>query len=199
MKRYSFLQVKFPEREIFLRLGGHLSRTVLSAEDKRRYLLAAMRAFEVCHPQGVWEIFPVAEVTENRIVLADGAEIYSGDFARRCDGITHLWAGAVTLGKAITGLRDQAENISDGAVYDAVGSECADAAMDCLQELARNELLRQAMDLAPRRYSPGYGDMALEVQKFFFARLPLAEMGMSLDETFFMTPEKSVTAFAAVK
>jgi cobalamin-dependent methionine synthase I len=199
MKYFPALSVKFPEREIFLRLGGHLSKTVLSADDRYRFQRAALRALEVCHPQGGWEIFPVDKVTDQAVILSDGSVIKGGDFARRCAGITHLWAGAVTLGKAVTLLRDEAANISDAAVYDAVASECADEAMDLLHEFARQELMRQAMTLELRRYSPGYGDMALDIQAFFFEKLNLAAWGMSLSETYYMIPEKSVTAFAGVR
>ncbi len=199
MRCFPALSIKFPEREIFLRLGGHLSKTVLSPDDRYRFQRAAFRAFEVCHPRGCWEIFPVDEVTDNAVILSEGRVINSGDFARRCAGITHLWAGAVTLGEAVTELRDEAANVSDAAVYDAVASECADEAMDLLHELARQELMRQSLALELRRYSPGYGDMALDIQAFFFEKLDLASLGMSLSEIYYMTPEKSVTAFAGVR
>jgi cobalamin-dependent methionine synthase I len=50
-----------------------------------------------------------------------------------------------------------------------------------------------------KRYSPGYGDMPLEMQKIFFSQLHLEELKMVLNDNFYMIPEKSVTAFAAVR
>ena len=193
------LNVPFPGKEIFLRLGGHLTRTRISQEDKCRFHSLALRAFEVSHPRGRWQIFPVEKVSETGIILKNGIWIPGRDFAARCSGISALWCGAVTLGHEIVALRDEAEKVSGSAVYDAAGSEIADGAMDMLQKLAAGQLLRQGMILDPRRYSPGYGDMPLDVQKTVFAVLQLEQLEMKLNESFCMEPEKSVTAFAGVK
>ena len=180
MITYSSLNIQFPEREIFLRLGGHLTKTVLSAEELIRFRSLGCKAFEVCRPQGRWDICKVNSVTENCITLDDGFQIRSRDFASRCCGINYLWFGAVTLGNAVTNLRDNSEKVSESAVFDAVGAECADAAMDALHSLARQALQRQGLTLAPRRFSPGYGDMDLEIQQFFFERLDLSELDIVL-------------------
>ena len=48
------------------------------------------------------------------------------------------------------------------------------------------------------RYSPGYGDVPLEVQKDFFRLLPCTRIGLTLMDTLIMAPEKSVTAFVGI-
>ena len=197
--KHPSLNVAFPERRIFLRLGGNLSRTDCPEPERRKYTAVALKAFGLCRPAGRWMVLPVKRVDPGGIVLADGTEIPGGEFAGRCGGITHLWMGAVTAGKTLSDARDALPLVSEQAVYDAVGAECADCAMDTLQELSRQTMLRQALCLAERRFSPGYGDMPLTLQKFFFDRLKLEELGMSLGTNMFMTPEKSVTAFAGVK
>ena len=199
MNHYSRLQINFPEKAIFWRLGGNSARTVLDAESHRRFKKIALTAFEACEPKGRWEIFPVKEVTADGIYLSSGSFIAGGNFAAKCRGINALWCGAVTVGSRVTALRDEQTMVSAGAIYDAVAAECADEAADVLQELARQELLRRGMLLDERRYSPGYGDMPLEVQKFFFSTLNLAELAMVLSENLYIIPEKSVTAFAGVK
>ena len=70
--------------------------------------------------------------------------------------------------------------------------------MDALCTLARAELRRQGLSLSPGRYSPGYGDMPLELQKLFYSNLKMAEMKLSLTAENFFKPEKTVTAFAFV-
>lgn len=199
MNDYPRLNVALPEKEIFLRLGGHLTVTRLSEAEKIRFKSLSFKAFERCCPRGRWEIFEVENVNEYGILLQDGFTVKSRDFAARNPGITHLWCGAVTVGKDVVDLRDNTAKVSESAVFDAVGAECADRAMDVLQELAGQYLRRQGLILSPRRYSPGYGDMALEIQQFFFERLHLNELDMSLSEAFYMIPEKSVTAFAGIK
>ncbi|MBQ9787581.1 MAG: hypothetical protein IJW33_05380 [Lentisphaeria bacterium] len=193
------IPVTFPEKEIFLRLEGNLSKTRLLPEEKSSFLLTAKKAFSLCHPAGRWGILPVNEISETGISLADGSFIPGGDFARRCEKITHLWFGAVTIGNILADRAKKLESVSMQAIYDAVGSETADAAMESLVILAKSALLHRNLVPDPRRWSPGYGDMSLETQKFFFSALKLAELDMVLSDNFYMTPEKSVTAFAGVR
>jgi cobalamin-dependent methionine synthase I len=92
----------------------------------------------------------------------------------------------------------QTGHTAEAVIADAVGGECADAAMDFLQKQASAELARQGMRMAEFRFSPGYGDWTLEAQKFFFEILPMEEMGIRLHESMLMIPEKSVTATAGI-
>ena len=199
MFEYRTLPIIFPEKEIFLRLGGHLTKTQLLPEEKCRFLRSARAAFELCRPAGRWEIFPVGSVDPQGVTLQDGTLIPGGDFAARCQGITHLWCAAVTVGSEVTDARDHISDVTTKAIYDAAASESADAAMDAIFTLSRTSLRRQAMGLDKNRYSPGYGDMPLPVQKFFFSALKLEELDLTLNENFYLIPEKSVTAFAGIK
>lgn len=50
------------------------------------------------------------------------------------------------------------------------------------------------------RFSPGYGDLPLSVQKPVFELLkPESKLGVYLNEEFIMSPSKSVTAFVALR
>lgn len=193
----SRIAVPFPEREVFLRLGGRTTRTAMTDAEAREYRKVALEAFEMCELRGRWAVFP-ARAEETGVRLDDGTLIPGTQFARRSAGIRAVWCGAVTAGAKITAARDAGGPVARSAVYDAVGGECADAGMAFMQRQAATQLRSGALGLRESRYSPGYGDMPLEVQKFFFARLKLEELGMKLDEHCFMLPEKSVTAFAGV-
>ena len=47
------------------------------------------------------------------------------------------------------------------------------------------------------RFSPGYGDLPLAMQREIFAALPLEKaLGLTLGENLLMTPTKTVTAIA---
>ena len=192
------LNITFPEKEIFLRLGGHLTKTGLSAIERQKFITAGHQAFSLCRPAGIWEIFPVETITEQGIFLQDGSFIEGGVFAARNPRISHLWCAAVTVGSEVTSRRDQMQNISEAAIFDAVAAESADSAMDLLQQMAAKELLRQALFLNKQRFSPGYADMPLSVQQFVAEKKLLPAIGVGLNENFYRTPEKSVTAFAGV-
>ena len=193
------IPVTFPEKEIFLRLNGNLTRTELSTKEKILYLGKAKAAFELCLPAGRWDYFPVKSVSPDGIMLADNRIITGKDFAAGCTGITHLWCGAVTVGRNVTDAEKQISSVFTQAIYDAAASETADAAMDLLTQIARRSLLRMGLNMDERRYSPGYGDMPLSMQKFFFDSLQLETLDMSFNEIFYMLPEKSVTAFAGIR
>lgn len=198
MTAYQILNIPFPEKEIFLRLGGHLTKTELTADERCRFLTAARKAYNACRPCGRWEVFEVKKVASDGIELIDGEVIPGGDFASRVHGITHLWCGAITVGKEVSALLETTPSVSEKAIYDAAASETADETMDALHRLAQHQLQKQNMMINQRRYSPGYGDMPLAVQEFFFSRLRLSELGMTLNEIFYISPEKSVTAFAGI-
>ena len=156
------------------------------------------RAFELCLPQGRWMMLKINSASADGVDTEKGVLPLGKVFMQKWNNAAFLWCGAVTIGNALTAARDNLERVSESAVYDAVGSECADAAMDVLFSIARAELLRQGMVLDEHRYSPGYGDMPLSLQTFFYQKLNMAEMGITLTGNCFLLPEKSVTAFAFI-
>ena len=55
------------------------------------------------------------------------------------------------------------------------------------------------MDIKPR-FSPGYGDVPLEIQKDIVMLLDCAKrIGVSLNDSLLMSPSKSVTAFIGLQ
>ena len=69
-------------------------------------------------------------------------------------------------------------------------------------DLLQEELLAQEArenNLFRPRYSPGFGDVTLEVQKIFFELLECQKnLALTLNDSLIMSPEKSVTAFIGV-
>lgn len=192
------IPVTFPEKEIFLRLEGNIYKTELDEAEKLRFLRTAQKAHTLCRPRGRWDILAVEAVTGKGIMLENGIFIEGGNFAAKCDGADYLWLGAVTAGNA-AGTESVCSDLFSAAIFDAAASETADAAMDFLVKISAKTLLLQKLSIDERRYSPGYGDMPLAMQKVFFSRLHLEELDMVLNDNFYMIPEKSVTAFAAVR
>ena len=194
----SSLNIVYPEKNIFFRLGGNVFKTAISPEEKAAYSITARSAFSLCFPRGVWRVVKISSFTADGILLEDGSLLTGKKFASLVSGRNALWFGAVTVGAEVVSKRDALPDVSDRAVYDAVASESADAAMDMLFALAGADLKRRGAILESRRYSPGYGDMSLENQKLFFQLLDMQKIGINLTEHCYMTPEKSVTAVAGV-
>lgn len=198
MRIFDHLALDFPEKEIFFRLGGHCVKTALDDQSKHHFMQISRRAFELCLPQGRWMMLKINSASADGVDTEKGVLPLGKVFMQKWNNAAFLWCGAVTIGNALTAARDNLERVSESAVYDAVGSECADRAMDNLFSLSSSELLRQALVLSPHRFSPGYGDMPLELQKFLFHTLDMEQMGVVLNEHNYLIPEKSVTAFAFI-
>ena len=190
-----------PENAIMARLGYSRWRTVLQEEEKQQMTSAITGFFRLCRPCGCWTAIPVTAQDSTGIELANGYRIASTAVSARYPGAAWMWFGTATIGRELPEKSAAAMKngrSADAVIADAVGGECADAAMDFLQKHAAAELARKGMYLADLRFSPGYGDWTLDAQKFFFEILPLEEMGVRLHESMLMIPEKSVTATAGI-
>ena len=80
----------------------------------------------------------------------------------------------------------------------ALGSERIEAFCD---ELCRDisKLEGKVGNTIRPRYSPGYGDLPLEIQREVFSALDCTKnIGISLSDSLFMTPTKSVTAIIGI-
>ena len=80
-------------------------------------------------------------------------------------------------------------------IYQALGSERVEALCDAFCEDMLAELKKE---LRPR-FSPGYGDLSINLQKQIFACLTPQKIGVELSDNCFMTPSKSVTAIIGIK
>ena len=80
----------------------------------------------------------------------------------------------------------------------SLGNERIEALCDAFNEDMRKKKLLQGFKLRPR-FSPGYGDLPIEYQKTVFDLLSPSRIGITLNDSYFMTPSKSVTAIIGVE
>ncbi len=100
---------------------------------------------------------------------------------------------AATLGAEFDRLIAKYSRVSPSAalVMQAIGAERIEALCDefCRYISEKNQLC------AHNRFSPGYGDLALDTQKEIFALLDCERrIGLTLNDSLIMSPSKSVTA-----
>lgn len=193
------LAVTLPEAAVWSRLGRNRFLSHIDPAMEVKLKLAMLRAEAMCRPCGRWCLLPVTCEAEAVIRLGGDWQIVSPAFAEFAAGADFLWLGAVTVGDKVSGLVNAVpDDLASSVVYDAVGSECADQALENLQLLASQTLRRYDLELSCRRFSIGYGAVELKHQQRVFDWLKLEDLGMSLTGSFIMQPEKSVTAFARV-
>lgn len=108
---------------------------------------------------------------------------------------------AATVGHDIDRLiaRNQRMNMTKTLFLQAFGAERVEALCDTFCADIKKEVINEGLSLTPR-FSPGYGDLPLDVQKDFFNLLDCnRKIGVSLNESLLMSPSKSVTAIFGLK
>ncbi len=195
------LGLVLPEDAILSRLGRNRYLSVMEQELSVKLHLAMQKAFALSHARGRWKLLSITARSNDETVLNEVWKIKSRKFAEFVQSADYLYLSAVTIGKELPQAVEQAQsvgNMFEAAVFDAVGSECADLAIGLLQKIAAAELLRSGFVLSKQRFSVGYGGVELFHQQEIFKELELGKLDMSLTRSFIMQPEKSVTAFASV-
>lgn len=199
---FQSIPLQMPHRMILVRLGHSQVRTQVSPA-QRDALEATMNAgFALCEPQGCWRRLGIAEHRDEAVVLEDGITIDSASLARLLRDSVAVAIMATTMGPDIVEATSKAVSRGDGVTavtYDAVGGQTADAAMNWVNDLIRQQISRQGEHLTKHRFSPGYGDLHLEVQRSIYRWLQLDHLGLSLTSSCMLTPEKSVTAIAGIE
>lgn len=124
----------------------------------------------------------------------------SKDLATNLSGCQEAVIFAATIG-LYTDMQIKREAILSPAracIYQAVGAAVIEEVCDDFNEWIRQNEAKAGNRLKPR-YSPGYGDVSLDMQKDIFRELNCAKMaGITLSESLHMIPEKSVTAIIGI-
>ena len=129
-------------------------------------------------------------------VKGGSSEIVSKSLERVMSGCTRMLAFGATLGTEADMLirRAAAENAAMGAVMHAAAAAYIEEYCDEIQERLNEKFEAEGEPLG-ERFSPGYGDFALECQSILFSILDCPrQIGLTLTENCIMIPSKSVTA-----
>jgi hypothetical protein len=196
------IPVTLPEKEIFSRLKYNTHKTEMDDDSRRRILSAVNRGFALCEPKGSWTRSNILERTPESLTFENGIIINSRSVSDLLSESIAAVFFCSTAGAAIVDIAADSFKTGDGAsavIYDAVGSETAEAAVDWLNAYISRELKRRGESLTAMRFSPGYGDFLLENQRQFFELLKLENFGVKLTDRYIFIPEKTVTAIAGIE
>lgn len=196
------IPVVLPEKEILARLKYNIHKTEMDDTTRSRILGVMNRGFTICESKGVWLRMQIEQVRDETVVLEGGYSIKSRSVAELLGNSSAAVLMGVTAGPAIVELASQSVSSGDGAsalVYDAVGSETAEAAIDWLNMYIAQQVKRRGENLTRMRFSAGYGDFMLENQGLFFELLGLEKLGVSITDRYIFIPEKTVTAIAGIE
>ena len=124
-----------------------------------------------------------------------GISLISNDINNLFCECEQIAAMAVTLGISVDRKIDfySKVDMKRSVVMDAVASVYVESVMDSLEE----ELRLQFSDkYATMRFSAGYGDLDIKLQKHLITSLGADKfLGISVNDNYLMSPLKSITAF----
>ena len=152
---------------------------------------------EAADPRHLLMRFPVGRGENNSTCLyIAGMEISSKDLRRNLQGCEELYLLAATLGPGPDLLirRASAQRMSDAVIYQAICAEMIESCCDQICARLRRQAAEEGLYLKPR-FSPGYGDLPLDLQKDLLRILDAPKkIGLTLTDSLLMMPSKSVTA-----
>lgn len=197
--RESYLIAQVSRDEV-LRYLGYRGQA-LSAELDDRIAAVTERCVTLARPRASLASFPVRRVTAELVELEGCTLRLTGrDIAAHVADATEVVLFAATLGADIDrelrrlSLVDTLEQVLFDAVATALAERTADAANARIRAYAAD---RDAF--TSWRFSPGYGDLPLSVQRDFLAALDATrQLGITLTPSNLMVPTKSVTAIVGI-
>lgn len=175
-------------RREMLRYLGYRGQAIASDLETRISEVAA-RCEEIARPMAVWRTFP-----------PEAVRLPGNDIVRHLDGAIEVVLMAVTLGHGVDrelrrlSLTDPLEQV----IFDAAATAAVERLADKTEAEIRTEAAERGL-FCSWRFSPGYGDLPLDVQPDVLARLNAARfLGITCTPSHLMVPTKSVTAVVGV-
>lgn len=145
--------------------------------------------------QACWEEYPI--VRRDDTLDLGFVQIRSSALEINLRDCDRLVLFAATVGNGIDRLLARYTRLSPARAHmlQALGAERIESLCDVLQE----EIRRLYGETRPR-FSPGFGDVPLALQKDIFQALQCAKhIGVTLGENLLMSPSKSVTALIGIR
>lgn len=151
---------------------------------------------EISQERFIYDTYPIEKLDDLLTFKNTTLTTHSKDVANHLSQSNWCTLMAATLGlevdKKITYYAKV--NMTKSVILDACASTAIESLCDEAQEKIRQEAHGQGYHITSR-FSPGYGDFPITLQKEFVAILKAyPKMGLTVNESSIMLPRKSVTA-----
>lgn len=163
---------------------------------------AMVAAAALAQPRAVYAVFPVLATTKRllRLETPGSPTEFQGAIGEFLGPVDWVIAFIATAGPQIERQARQLQAEGDhlgGLIYDAVGSERAEAAEAEVIRVLRSQFAPAGLDLT-LPYSPGYCGMALTEQAKLFGLFGGSTAGVTLSSHCLMQPIKSVSGLIGI-
>lgn len=156
------------------------------------------RLLEVISPRFIYRYFPLEWENGRPVIKGCSMRLEGNDIADQLENCSGIIIMAATVGMGADGLirRLQIEDMAKAVIADAFAGAAVEQVCSGAEEIIRDEYPDSFFTW---RYSPGYGDFPLEIQKTFLDVLDAPKrLGLCAENSMLLTPVKSVTAVIGV-
>ncbi|SHJ23256.1 vitamin B12 dependent-methionine synthase activation domain-containing protein [Hespellia stercorisuis] len=179
----------------YLGYGNHAvdSTTIAMISDSFRNLES------VANCKSIYRIFDLHETDENYYKIGT-VHLESRNLSKNLKGCHRVVLFGATLGAEVDRLltRKALMSMAEVVVLQAAAAAMLEEYCDECQEEIRVSLEREGEYIRPR-FSPGYGDFDIHYQRPLMQMLDCAKkIGLTMTDSFMMSPTKSVTALIGV-
>lgn len=194
------LSLKVPD--VYRALGYSQDKTVLKEALKKEVDACIEDAKGCIQLKGAALRVSVKTIEKHTVILEKDIIFKSRDLANFLKGSSEILLMGATAGKFV--MEKMAEkfnqnNFTCAVVYNATAGEMADEALTWITDYFRPQMTRERLAIGSRRFSVGYGDLAIEYQEIIWHLLRLENIGITITPECFLIPEKSVTAICGVR
>ncbi len=185
-----------PQNEIlrYMRAREINDRVLRVVADAEKLVLEAARC------RACWMCVEVKRLSDNLLTLGN-IEVVSEDLSKRLCGCDEAFVFAATVGVGVDRAIRTAEVKSPllSLACDAAGSALVEELCDLVNSALDQDAKNQKKQTV-KRFSAGYGDLSLNIQKDICALLDTPKnIGASLTDGIMMVPSKTVTAIVGIK
>lgn len=189
-------EIFISRKEIYRYLGYGNTAVAPAVKTMAETCLAELESSLSC--RACYDRFPVhAEANEMDFLFT---KVSSRSLRKNLKACHEIIVFTATIGFGIDRIIQKYSSLSpaNAVVAQAIGTAAIEAWCNLLcQRFAEQEALKGNY-LRPR-FSPGYGDLPLEMQKHIFRVLDCPrKIGVSLNESLLMSPSKSVSALIGI-
>lgn len=195
------LRLHYPlERGSLARYLGYPSGQALRRDQLPLLQQVEREILQTAAPRCVFARYPLRRDEEGLAVGETGMLLAGRDIALHLAGCHSVILLAVTLGAGIDRLLLQAgaQDVARSVMLDAAASVAAEQAADAAEQAAK-EALCGTGEHHTGRFSPGYGDLPIALQRQLIPLLDAQrQIGLAATRDAILTPRKSVTALIGV-
>ncbi len=193
MKVIENIPIKIEKKEVLKSLGYYRKKkSVLSPSINALIEEEMKKAKGLIKGKGVYIILPVESKSKDKIALKNislKGKAITKAMAKAKDIVLFVNTIGPALETKVNRLY-QRDEYTRATILDTIGSVAAEEGAEHLNSI----IVEKAKGESTPRFSPGYGDWDLSIQKRLLEVTQASKIGVTCNEAFFMIPRKSVSA-----